>query len=320
MQLEDRIFKIRSNEEFEEIALEVFQFQYENIEVYRNYVDQLGHEKPKSIHEIPFLPITFFKSHPICSSPENELLFKSSGTGGSRSQHFVSKSAVYERSFNTCYNELIGNPEEQVILALLPNYLEQGESSLVYMVEHLIKKTKNELSGFLLNDLELLSTRYQAAIKSNKEVVIFGVSYTLLDLAEQEVNLNKAIIIETGGMKGRRQELTKSELHKALQKGLNCLNIWSEYGMTELLSQAYSRGGEVFECATTMKVMIRELNDPFSYAQLGKTGGINVIDLSNLYSCSFLETQDLGQLSENGFKVMGRFDQAELRGCNLMVQ
>jgi hypothetical protein len=320
MHLEDRIFNVKSEQEFNDLALEIFDFQYNNVAVYRNYVDQLGHSTPKQIEEIPFLPISFFKSHRVSLSEENELLFRSSGTGGIRSQHYVRKASLYERSFNSTYKQLIGNPEKQVILALLPNYIEQGESSLVYMVDHLIKGTNNELSGFFLENHDELLHKYELALKQNKEVVLFGVSYALLDLIDKHPSLSEAIVIETGGMKGRRKELTKRELHDELQKGLKCQRIWSEYGMTELLSQAYSRGGETFECGTTMKVLIRETNDPFQYAPKGKTGGINVIDLCNLYSCSFIETQDLGQKSNSGFSVLGRFDQAELRGCNLMVQ
>lgn len=319
MHLEDRIFNIQSDEEFEHIALEVFDYQYNHVPVYKAYVDQLGHAKPTKLNEIPFLPIAFFKSTRVCSSDSEELVFKSSGTGGDRSTHYVVKASMYERSFNSIYDTLIGNPEDQVILALLPNYLEQGESSLVYMVDHLIQRSNNPLSDFVLNDLQELIDRYQQALQQNKQVVIFGVSYALLDLAELNPNLEKAIIIETGGMKGRRKELTKAELHVQLKMGLHCDQIWSEYGMTELLSQAYSKGGEYFTCGQTMRVLIREMNDPFSYIQNGKTGGINIIDLSNLHSCSFIETQDLGVIDEHGLKLMGRFDNADLRGCNLMV-
>ena len=319
MHLEERIFSIQSDQDFNDTALEVFDYQYMNVPVYKEYVDQLGYRKPKLIEDIPFLPISFFKSHKVSVDADQELLFKSSGTGGIRSQHFVKQAALYERSFNSAYDHLIGDPKNHVILALLPNYLEQGDSSLVYMIDHLIKRTGEKLSGFVLGDFRDLANRYEQAIQLNKEVIIFGVSYALLDLAEERMNLSKAMIIETGGMKGKRTELTKSELHNELRTGLNCQNIWSEYGMTEMLSQAYSREDEIFKCAKTMRILIREMNDPFRYSDQGKTGGINIIDLSNLYSCSFIETQDLGQLIGGGFKVMGRFDQADLRGCNLLI-
>ena len=320
-ELEQRIFNVSTEHEFAQIALEIFQFQYSNIPVYRNYVDQLGKSVPKTLHEIPFLPISFFKTHQVIA-PEMEVqrLFKSSGTGGNRSQHFVTDESLYQCAFNQGYDKLIGNPGEQIILALLPNYLEQGESSLIYMVDHLIKRTDNSLSGFVLNDLGKLIERYKEANDQGKQVVIFGVSYALLDLCELTPDLSNAIIIETGGMKGRRKELTKSELHATLKQGLNCSSIYSEYGMTELLSQGYSKIDGVFELNRTMKILIREVNDPFSYAALNKTGGVNVIDLANLYSCSFIETQDLGKITDKGFEILGRFDNSDIRGCNLLVE
>lgn len=243
----------------------------------------------------------------------------SSGTGGNRSSHYVASKNLYEHTFERIYRQQIGNPEDQVILALLPNYIEQGNSSLVYMVDHLIRMTKSEMSGFYLNNLEDLIRQYQSAQNSGKRVVIFGVSYALLDLCELKPNLANAIIIETGGMKGRRKELTKAELHAILRNGLNCENIASEYGMTELLSQGYSLKNGLFQPGLTMKVLIREVNDPYNFIPEGKTGGINIIDLANLYSCSFIETQDLGKMHPEGFEIMGRFDHSEVRGCNLMI-
>ncbi len=316
----DDIFSISSNDDFLRLALKVYHYQKEHCSIYGDYIRSIGKDEPKTLEEIPFLPISFFKSHVVKDdSKETQLIFRSSGTGGERSQHHIADTKLYERSFNQTYDQLIGNPADQVILALLPNYLEQGESSLIYMVDHLIKRTGNKLSGFFLNNHESLLNAYREAILEGKHVVIFGVSYALLDLTELKPDLSNATIIETGGMKGRRKELTKSELHEALRKGLNCTKIASEYGMTELLSQAYSISNEIFVPAKTMRILIREVNDPFSYVEQGKTGGINVIDLANLHSCSFIETQDLGRENSKGFEVMGRFDQSDIRGCNLMV-
>ncbi len=319
--LEKRIFEVE-NQNFEELALEIFQFQVENCPVYKNFVHALNRPKPTKIEEIPFLPIDFFKLYDILSTTEKtELLFLSSGTTQqTRSKHHVLKAKMYEESFLESYENFSGELENQVILALLPNYLEQGNSSLVYMVERLIKETKNELSGFFKNDFSSLLENYEKAISIGKKVVIFGVSYALLDLAEQKPNLSKALIIETGGMKGRRKELSKSELHAILKEAFLCDFISSEYGMTELLSQAYSDKDEIFELPNWMKILIRDTNDPFSFLPESKTGGINVIDLANIYSCSFIATQDLGQISNKGLKLMGRFDNADIRGCNLMVE
>ena len=322
MDLRERIFSISNENDFEQIALKVFDYQKENCPIYREYVNSLNWPAPKTLKEIPFLPISFFKTHRVCKEElDPAIVFKSSGTTGQiRSQHFVEDLQLYKDSFFRAYTSLIGSPENQVILALLPNYIEQGESSLVYMVDHLVAATNNPLSGFLLNSPSEIELRYQQAIESGKEVVLFGVSYALLDLAEKNVNLSKARIIETGGMKGRRKELTKVELHQQLQEGLHVPFVSSEYGMTELLSQGYSNANGLFETPPWMKIRIREVNDPFHYLEDGKTGGINVIDLANLYSCSFIATQDLGRIVGSGFEIMGRFDQSDLRGCNLMVQ
>ncbi|MGB0914722.1 MAG: acyl transferase [Crocinitomicaceae bacterium] len=321
MDLRDKIFAIESPDDFERIALEVFKYQSINCPVYKKYLDIINHDKPTCIKEIPFLPISFFKTHDVIATDENpEIVFKSSGTGGQRSHHQVSDIGLYEKAFNLGYDKLIGSPENQVILALLPNYQEQGESSLIYMVDHLIKRTNNKLSGYFLSNLNELIEAYNEATKTNKEVIIFGVSYALLDLASQKPDLSKARIIETGGMKGRRKELTKAELHAILKEGLNTNKISSEYGMTELLSQAYSFENGIFETSPTMQVLIREVNDPFNYIENGKTGGVNVIDLANINSCSFIATQDLGRITKKGFELMGRFDHSDIRGCNLLVQ
>lgn len=320
--LENELFSIQSEADFNEVALKVFDFQVRNCKVYGDFVGVLNRPQPTKIEEIPFLPISFFKTHTV--KTENlpiEFDFLSSGTTGMiRSKHSVQKPYMYEKSFELIYKEFIGSPEDQVILALLPNYIEQGNSSLVYMVDNLIKATKNELSGFFLDDYKGLVDRYLKAIELGKKVVLFGVSYALLDLAEMKIDLSKAQIIETGGMKGRRKEMSKEELHDVLKKGLNVEYISSEYGMTELFSQSYSDKEGVFDSPKWMKILIRETNDPFHFIEDGKTGGINVIDLANLYSCSFIETQDLGKKFGDSFKILGRFDQSDLRGCNLMVE
>lgn len=321
MQLIDQIFSINSEEEFEKTALEVFHYQRKNCAVYRDYVQHLGWPTPTKSSEIPFLPIDFFKTHEIISAPKKaEIIFKSSGTGGLRSKHFVAEKKLYERSFRYHFEKIIGNFKDTVVLALLPNYIEQGDSSLVYMVNDFIQQSNDYLSGFILHDYKELHFNYSKAIEKGKNVILFGVSYALIDLAESKHSFPKAIVIETGGMKGQRKEITKAELHQILRKGLNTPTIYSEYGMTELLSQAYSTSNEIFKTSPLMKILIRETNDPFSYVQEGKTGGINVIDLCNLYSCSFIATQDLGKKTEKGFKIMGRFDHSDVRGCNLLVQ
>lgn len=323
MPLIDRIFSIHSPESFEQIALEVFQFQYEHNSIYREFADSLGKVNPSSVIEIPFLPIGFFKTHSVisCNSENVELTFLSSGTTDStRSKHLIHSASIYEKSFEATYRKFVGNPEEQVILGLLPNYIEQGNSSLVYMVDRLISLSQSSLSGFMLNDLESVKSIYTEAINSRKKVIIFGVSYALLDLAEKGTDLSQALIIETGGMKGRRAELTKEELHQELMLGLKVPYVSSEYGMTELLSQAYSNKEGLFTEPAWMKIMIRDTNDPLSYVSDGKTGGINVIDLANIYSCSFIATQDLGKIVDDKFQLLGRFDNSDIRGCNLMVE
>ena len=316
------LFNIKTEIEFEDLALEIFEFQKSNCAIYNDYVRLLGRENSKSISEIPFLPIQFFKSHEVLSKPKtgNETLFLSSGTGSiGRSRHLVSDVSIYEQSFLKSYELQFGDPENQVILALLPNYIEQGNSSLVYMVNDLINRTKNELSGFLLNDFDEIRERYNSAVVTGKKVVIFGVSYALLDLVEQGFDLSKAIIIETGGMKGRREELSKTELHERIKNGLGVEYVSSEYGMTELLSQAYSEKNGVFQTPPWMKVIFSDVYDPLTIVSGASSSIINVIDLANVNSCSFIQTQDLGRKVDNGFVLDGRLDLSDIRGCNLMV-
>lgn len=321
-QLENAIFDIQSQVDFEKTAMEVFNFQQKNCAVYSSFLEKINRPYPKTVAEIPFLPISFYKSHEIRSGiKEVETLFKSSGTTGmTRSCHFVESEEMYRRSFLKIYQQQIGDPSNQIILALLPNYIEQGNSSLVYMVDALIRETANKLSGFYIHNLQDLIRAYQKGIASGKEVVIFGVSYALLDLADVHPDLSKARIIETGGMKGRRKELSKEELHQILKEAFNVSFISSEYGMTELLSQAYSNQDGLFDFPNWMRIKIRDVNDPFAYLENSKTGGINVIDLANLYSCAFISTQDLGKITDGQLQLMGRFDHSDVRGCNLMIE
>lgn len=318
--LENVIFS-DSNDHFETLALRVFKFQYENCSVYRAFCNNLGVTAPSRIENIPFLPISFFKSHEIIAKGfEPKLTFKSSGTTGqARSKHFIAEPSIYQKSFKKTFEKLMGEIKGNVFLALLPNYIEQGNSSLVYMVDHLIKDSENELSGFYLDDYQKLLAAINTAKKKKLKIFLFGVSYALLDLAEKHIDLSEVYIIETGGMKGRRKEMIREELHDQLKQGLNVKNIYSEYGMTELLSQAYLQEDGFFRSPNWMKIMIRDVNDALTFLPDGKTGGVNVIDLANLYSCSFIATDDLGLKSIDFFKILGRFDLSDIRGCNLLI-
>lgn len=319
--LENEIFNVTPSS-FEAVALAVFSFQFKHNKVYQKFCKLVHKTSPKVLSEIPCMPITFFKHEKVVTHDVNpELIFKSSGTTQSgRSSHYVLCKEMYERSFFTMYKQCFGPLENQVVLALLPNYLEQGDSSLVYMVDHLIRKTQDSKSGFYLNNRQdLINTIHKLKNDSAKKVVLFGVSYALLDLAEENVDLSDVTVIETGGMKGRRKELVKEELHELLKKGLNLSHVNSEYGMTELLSQAYLANGLNFKSPPWMKVKIRDVNDPLSVMPNGHTGGVNIVDLANLYSCSFIATDDLGKKEADFFKILGRFDQSDIRGCNLLV-
>jgi hypothetical protein len=314
------IFKIKSSEEFLEHALNTYEYQIQHCKVYKEYVERLNWVYPTTLNEIPFLPISFFKTHKVISNLTTKIRFKSSGTGGNRSSHYLGDLSLYNSSFQTCYSQQIGDVRQQIIIALLPNYLEQGDSSLVYMVDALIKKSSSEISGFILNDIEKFKIKYCEAVSTGKEIIIFGVSYALLDLADAGLNLSKATIIETGGMKGKRKELTKEQLHQTLKESLKPKKILSEYGMTELLSQAYCDSDLIFTPPNWMHFLIRDINDPFSYLPENKTGGLNIIDLANRESCSFIATQDLAKANQKGIEIMGRFDNSDIRGCNLLIQ
>lgn len=319
----DRIFSIKTEEEFNACALEVFAFQYENVNIYREFVDTLGRKKPVHYSEIPFLPIQFFKSHEIIANGQQaEVIFKSSGTGNSiRSSHFVARTEIYERSFIPTFEKYVDKLDNCIVLALLPSYVDQGESSLVYMVDKLIKLTDHQLSGYYLNDLNELIIAINKAKATKRKVILFGVSYALLDLAELHPDLHDILIIETGGMKGRRKEMSKEELHAELMESFGVDFICSEYGMCELLSQSYSKSSGLFEFPNWMKALIREVNDPlFIQTNSSQTGVVCIIDLANIYSCAFIETQDLGRIENQQLKLMGRLDHSEIRGCNLLIQ
>jgi phenylacetate-coenzyme A ligase PaaK-like adenylate-forming protein len=321
----NRIFSIASEKEFLDTTLEVFRYQYKYIPVYREFCDLLKvvPESISTLEEIPFLPIQFFKSHRIFPDEgEVQKIFSSSGTTGmSSSSHYVMDLSVYEKSFTRAFKMFYGNIEDYIILALLPSYLEREGSSLIYMADALIKESRHPESGFYLNELETLEKNLLRLDKSGKKVLLLGVSFALLDLVENSTfKLENTIIMETGGMKGRRKEMIREELHALLKKGFGVEHIHSEYGMTELLSQAYSRGNGVFDCPPWMRILIRDPEDALSWQPKGKTGGINVIDLANLNSCSFIATQDLGKsIGDNQIEILGRFDHSDIRGCNLMV-
>ena len=319
------IFSISNNKQFEKIALKVFRFQYDNNSVYREFCQFLNVEKQqvKSLQQIPFLPIQFFKSHEVLSSTEKiQETFTSSGTTGiSTSRHFVTDITLYEESYRKGFAQFYGNIENYAVLALLPSYLEREGSSLIYMVDDLIKLSNHPESGFYLNNYDDLIQKLLQLDEAGENIILIGVTYALLDLIEkQQFHLKNTIIMETGGMKGKRKEMIREELHELLCKGFGVNAIHSEYGMTELLSQAYSLGNGIFECPNWMQVLIRDTEDALSYVENGKTGGINVIDLANINSCSFIATQDLGKKQpNNSFEVLGRFDNSDIRGCNLMV-
>lgn len=322
---QNSIFRLNNNEEFIQKALEVFRFQAKNCAVYTDFISFLNVDinAVNKIESIPFLPIQFFKSHKITSNKNDvKEVFLSSGTGGIQSKHFVTDISIYEQSYRRGFEHFYGNIEDYTVLALLPSYLERNGSSLIYMVDDLIKKSKNSESGFFLENTQKLIEIIKKSSKNNKKLLILGVSYALLDLVEnQKLELKDAIIMETGGMKGRRKEMIREELHAVLSNGFGVAKIHSEYGMTELLSQAYSNGNGVFETPNWMKILVRDTEDALTLLPNGKSGGINVIDLANINSCSFIETQDLGKkLSENTFKILGRFDNSDIRGCNLLIQ
>ncbi|MFD0992283.1 LuxE/PaaK family acyltransferase [Tenacibaculum geojense] len=323
--MQDLIFNIQTATGFETAALAVFKHQFLHNKVYRSFCDLLyvHYADVSTIEDIPFLPIQFFKSHNVVSTTNNVVqTFTSSGTTGSfPSKHLVTDLNWYEQSFKKGFELSYGAIENYTVLALLPNYLERTGSSLIYMVDDFIKRSKKPESGFYLHNLDELAQKLKILDAKGEKILLIGVSFALLDLIEKhQFQLKNTIVMETGGMKGRRKELIRSELHYILSKGFGVNTIHSEYGMTELLSQAYSKGNGIFNCPPWMKILIRDTEDPLSIQENNKTGGINVIDLANYNSCSFIATQDLGKLHSNGqFEIMGRFDNSDIRGCNLMV-
>jgi phenylacetate-coenzyme A ligase PaaK-like adenylate-forming protein len=314
-----------STADFEHYCLEVFRFQVKENEVYRKWVQLIKTDVAavKTVEQIPFLPIELFKTHKVvCGAEEkNTIVFTSSSTTSAiPSKHYVKDTEVYRLSFMKGFERFYGNPGEYCILALLPNYLSRKGSSLVFMCHALIEASQHPLSGFFLDDMNELLRRIQLLNNTPQNVILIGVSYALLDLCKQSPALGENfIVMETGGMKGTRKELMKEELHDMLSKGLNTPAIHSEYGMTELLSQAYSKNGNAFEAPPWMRFFIREIEDPFQLQSKNRSGGINIVDLANLYSCSFIATKDIGRLNEKGqLQLLGRFDNSDVRGCNLM--
>ena len=323
--MQNEIFNIQTEQDFKDLALSVFKHQFENNAVYRSFCDLLFKHPSdiKELHEIPFLPIQFFKNREIVSSQKTiQEVFTSSGTTGTTtSKHLVTDISWYQKSFQKGFAHFYGNIEDYTVLALLPNYLERKGSSLIYMVNDFIQKSKNPNSGFYLNNLDELTDKLKELNQKQEKVLLIGVTFALLDLIEkQKFQLQNTIVMETGGMKGRRKEITRLELHKILFEGFGVDKIHSEYGMTELLSQAYSQGNGVFNCPPWMQVLTRDTEDALTILRNNKTGGLNIIDLANYNSCSFIASQDLGKVYNNGsFEVLGRFDHSDVRGCNLMV-
>jgi len=322
----NEIFSVKDRNTFNALALNIFKLQAQNCNVYREYIFHLGidAEAVNEISKIPFLPISFFKSHSVlCSNEPVEITFSSSGTTGMiQSSHHVTDVKLYEQSYQQAFTQFYGEVTEYCFLALLPSYQQRSGSSLIYMVNDLIEKSSHPQSGyFLYNHEDLLQTLLDLKSKKQKTVLI-GVTYALLDFIEQyDIDFPELIVMETGGMKGKRKEMVREELHEQLTRGFGVKTIHSEYGMTELLSQAYALGEGIFTCPGWMQVLIRDTNDPLSLLENGRTGGINVIDLANLHSCSFIATQDLGRINpDKSFEVLGRFDNADIRGCNLLVQ
>ncbi|WP_343610067.1 acyl transferase [Chryseobacterium oranimense] len=323
------IFDIRTEQDFLEASLAAFRYQYDHIEVYRKFVDflKINPDEVTDLAKIPFLPIEMFKNHQILDrNATADLYFQSSGTTQMNlSKHFIADPGLYEESISKSFEQFIGKPEEFVFLGLLPSYLEKQNSSLIYMVDDLMKKSgKPENGYFLYNHAELFQLLNDL---KDKKVILFGVSFALLDFLDSVESLGRSItgsqnliVIETGGMKGRKEEMTKDELLKILQNGLKTEKIYSEYSMTELLSQAYSLGNNEYQSPNWMKILVRNAEDPFSYEKEGRTGAINIIDLANIHSCCFIATQDLGKtLPGDKFQVLGRIDHSDIRGCSLLV-
>ncbi|MHA4845331.1 LuxE/PaaK family acyltransferase [Flavitalea antarctica] len=320
---EDKIFQVNAGT-FESLALSVFRLQATGNLVYRDYLSALNVDpaKVQSLDQVPFLPISFFKTQKVITGNfEPEVIFESSGTTGSvNSRHFVKNTNLYRRSFMEAFRKFYGEPQQWCVIGLLPSYLERSSSSLVMMVDQLIKESKHPLSGFFLYEHEQLKANLQELQLAGQRTLLIGVSFALLDFGEQAgMPLKHCVVMETGGMKGRRREITRVELHETLKTHFGLAGIHSEYGMTELLSQAYALSDGLFSCPPWMRVMVRDDDDPLSVNQTGK-GILNIIDLANLYSCAFIATDDIGIVREDlRFEVQGRMDNSDVRGCSLMV-
>ena len=321
----EKIFNIKNHSEFKKQCLDIYNFQYENNMVYQSYCNMIC-EDPTDVNEInkiPFLPISFFKTKKILSTDNFEKVFYSSGTTtNSRSKHFISSLKLYQKSFINNFKLNYSDITQYTILALLPNYYDNKDSSLIYMIEKLIKLSKSKESGFFLDDYINLSRKLiELDTKKERKTILIGVPYALLDMIDfNQFQLNNTIIMETGGMKGRRKEMVRTELHEKLKRGFGVSKIHSEYGMTELLSQAYSKGDGVFKTPSWMKVIIRDINDAQNLDFNKKSGAINIIDLANYNSCSFIATDDMGKyINDYEFELIGRVDNSDIRGCNLLV-
>jgi len=324
-EFKERLFRL-SSENVNQYAIELFKFQSKHNQIYRHYLENLriDYHSINRVEEIPFLPIRFFKEQKVVVSSDllQETVFKSSGTGGERSQHFVHDVAFYLKHAQRLFEASYGAFEDYHILALLPSYIAQGDSSLVAMVDHFIRLSHSDISGFYLESLEELHHALQRAVRSGRKVIVWGVTYALLDFVEQySLSYPDLIVMETGGMKGRRKEMTREEVHQRLTAGFGVAQIHSEYGMTEMLSQAYSMGKGIFQSSLALQLSVRQINDPFQSVATGKQGILKVMDLANIESCAFIETQDLGiQHEDNSFEVIGRVDNSDIRGCSLMYR
>lgn len=322
----DKIFRISTTKEFNELALDVFKYQYQNNKIYNNWCNLISKNinSIDRIEDIPFLPISFFKTHKVVSFDNQPIhFFKSSGTNSNEtSKHYIYDLGIYKKSFIKNFEYFFSNSKDYAFIAILPNYLTQGNSSLIYMVDYFIRNSKYQESGFYKDNLKDIASILKHCKQENIKTILFGTSYALLDLIEFErFELGDIIVFETGGMKGMRKEMIKEELHSILIKGFGVDSIASEYGMCELFSQAYSKSNGVFHTPNQMKIMIRDTYDPLSYVGFNRTGGVNVIDLANLYSCSFIATEDLGiGFRDGSFQIRGRMENSILRGCNLMYE
>jgi phenylacetate-coenzyme A ligase PaaK-like adenylate-forming protein len=318
--------KCTDQDSFADFSLKLFEFQYNNNPVYQEYVDRLGVKghRIQQPEDIPFLPISAFKHRVVKTFDWNEeLIFRSSGTTGMQSSsHYIEDPEFYKDISTSIFKHFYGDPKDYVILGLLPSYKERDNSSLIFMVNNLINLSKSDDSGFYLSNLEELKEKIARLLKSSeKKILLWGVTYALLELAEKyPMNLKDAIIIETGGMKGRGEEVVREQVHDILKRSFKVEHVHSEYGMTELLSQAYAHKDGLYQYPFWMQVLIREINDPFCICEPGQQGVINIIDLANIHSCAFIATEDLGRVHEDGsFEVLGRLDNSDMRGCNLLL-